>query len=120
MENSCRLRRSLRRVESERGDVKELQGPLERYSRLRVGTFRIIFVRESRPKAPTRIRCLFAERRDTVYTVFSHMLKHDLLGQLSRRALARTRQDIAVDPDEGDGGSDGTRTRNNQIDSLGL
>jgi len=75
-----RLSRALRKLESERGDIKVLQGPLERYSRLRVGTYRSIFVRESGPKTPAGIRCLYAERRDTVYTVFSHMLKHDLLG----------------------------------------
>ena len=75
-----RLRLALRQLEAERGDVKTLQGPLSFYSRLRVGAFRIIFTRESEEQGPLRIRCIFAERRDTVYTVFSHMLKHDLLG----------------------------------------
>ena len=75
-----RLRQALRKLESEGGDIKALQGPLDRYSRLRVGTFRVIFIRESHANASACIRCIFAERRDTVYTVFSHMLKHDLLG----------------------------------------
>ncbi|NQT94657.1 MAG: hypothetical protein HQ559_18015 [Lentisphaerae bacterium] len=75
-----RLRQVLRKLESELGDIKTLQGPLERYSRLRVGEFRIIFIREPEANAQACIRCIFAERRDTVYTVFSHMLKHDLLG----------------------------------------
>jgi hypothetical protein len=75
-----RLRLALRGLAAERGDIITLQGPLNRYSRLRVGAFRVVFIRDSRPDLPTCIRCIFAERRDTVYTVFSHMLKQDLLG----------------------------------------
>lgn len=82
-ESRHRLRMALRKLESERGDIKALEGALNRYSRLRVGAFRVIFVREARPDGPLCIRCLFAERRDTVYTVFSHMLKRDILGPSS-------------------------------------
>jgi mRNA-degrading endonuclease RelE of RelBE toxin-antitoxin system len=74
-----RLRLALRRLESEHGDIKALQGPLSRYSRLRVGPFRIIFAREPEGQGGC-IRCIFADRRDTVYTVFSQMLKQDILG----------------------------------------
>jgi mRNA-degrading endonuclease RelE of RelBE toxin-antitoxin system len=75
-----KLRLALRGLESERGDIKDLQGPLSRYSRLRVGAFRVLFIREPDASGVSCIRCIFAERRDTVYTVFSHMLKRDILG----------------------------------------
>lgn len=75
-----RLRLALRRLALERGDIRALAGPLGGYSRLRVGPFRVLFVREAPPAgAPPCIRCLFAERRDTVYAVFSAMLKRDIL-----------------------------------------
>jgi mRNA-degrading endonuclease RelE of RelBE toxin-antitoxin system len=78
-ESRHRLRLALRRLATEKGDIKDLEGPLTRYSRLRIGAFRVIFIRESMSDGGPCIRCIFAERRDTVYTIFSHMLKHDIL-----------------------------------------
>ena len=77
-ESRHRLRLALRKLASEKGDIKDLEGPLTSYSRLRVGGFRIIFTRDPSQDGP-RIRCIFAEKRDTVCTIFSHMLKHDIL-----------------------------------------
>jgi len=78
-ESRHRLRLALRRLASEKGDIKELEGPLTGYSRLRVRAFRIIFTREPVPGKGPSIRCIFAESRGAVYTIFSHMLKHDIL-----------------------------------------
>jgi len=78
-ESRHKLRLALRRLATEKGDIKELEGPLTRYSRLRVGAFRIIFIREPKADGGPCIRCIFAERRDTVYTIISHMLRHDIL-----------------------------------------
>lgn len=62
-----RLRRALRDLASGKGDIKGLDGPLQDYSRLRVGPYRVIL---SYGRSRT-IDCVFAERRSIVYEVFS-------------------------------------------------
>jgi len=76
-----RLRRALRDLASERGDIKALEGPLSRYRRLRVGPYRIIFTYSTSAGKSTTIQCIFAQRRGLVYTVFSHMLQGEILGE---------------------------------------
>ena len=70
------LRAALRKLEKEQGDIRALDGPLKSYWRLRVRTFRVIFVMDDGV-----IRCLFAERRSVVYQIFEQMLKRGLLGK---------------------------------------
>jgi mRNA-degrading endonuclease RelE of RelBE toxin-antitoxin system len=74
-----RLRLALRNLGSERGDVKALEGPLRGYLRLRVGPYRVLFAYSSEHGRRQCIRCLFAERRDIVYEVFSRVLQQRLL-----------------------------------------
>lgn len=74
-----RIRLALRHLAGERGDIRVLEGPLSGYSRLRVGPYRLIFARVAEVGKSACILCLFAERRDTVYAVFSDMLKRSLL-----------------------------------------
>jgi mRNA-degrading endonuclease RelE of RelBE toxin-antitoxin system len=74
-----KLRRALRMLALERGDLRALEGPLQGYHRLRVGPYRIVFAYASGKGAGRSIRCVFAERRDTVYSVFSRMLERCLL-----------------------------------------
>jgi len=76
-----KLRLGLRRLALEHGDIRALEGPLQGYHRLRVGSHRIVFTYAKRGARRTAIHCLFAERRDTVYTVFSRMLERDVLWQ---------------------------------------
>lgn len=73
-----RLRLAIRRLAAERGDARALVGPLQGYSRLRVGAFRIVFAQTmGKDRQPCR-RCVFAERRDVVYAIFSDMLRRHL------------------------------------------
>ena len=65
-----RLRRALRALAADKGDLKPLEGPLQEYWRLRVGPYRII-VRYATPKT---IECVFAERRSLVYELFEKLL----------------------------------------------
>lgn len=58
------------------GDVKPLEGPLQDYCRLRVGTYRIIL----RYTTPQTVECVFAERRNIVYEVFAETMLDRLLG----------------------------------------
>ena len=73
------LRLAVRSLANGQGDVKELEGPLSSYSRLRVGSYRVIlFYRNS-----NQIECVFAERRSIVYEVFAETLRE----KLGRREL---------------------------------
>ena len=74
-----RIRLALRKLELEHGDIRALEGPLRGYSRLRVGPYRIVFAQEAKPGKPLCIRCIFAEKRDVVYAVFSDIMKRRLL-----------------------------------------
>ena len=76
-----KLRLALRELASECGDLKVLEGPLQGYHRLRVGSYRIVFAYARQSDSTTGIRCLFAERRNTVYTVFTRMLERQILGE---------------------------------------
>lgn len=67
------LRRALRGLESERGDLKALEEELAGFWRLRVGPYRVIFHLE-----PKHVRCDFIERRSVVYEVFEQMVRERL------------------------------------------
>ena len=60
------IKRALRELQSERGDIRSLEGRLSRYHRLRGGKYRIIF----RYADPGTIEAIFAEERGIVYEVF--------------------------------------------------
>ncbi|MGH9380112.1 MAG: type II toxin-antitoxin system RelE family toxin [Thermoanaerobaculia bacterium] len=69
-----RIRRALRDLARERGDIKPLEGPLEGYCRLRIGAYRIVF-----SYAPQQtIQCVFAERRSLVYELLLSFLESHL------------------------------------------
>lgn len=74
-----RLRLALRKLSGEHGDIRSLEGPLAGYSRLRVGSYRIILAYVTERRKHSCLRCIFAEKRDTVYSVFSEMLKRQVL-----------------------------------------
>jgi mRNA-degrading endonuclease RelE of RelBE toxin-antitoxin system len=80
-ESRRKLRLALRRLAEQRGDIRALEGPLRGYHRLRVGQFRIVFAIRAHTGQPPCIRCLFAERRDIVYAVFSQALQRGILGR---------------------------------------
>lgn len=65
-----RVRQALRDLAAGKGDVRDLEPPLDGYRRLRVGAFRVIFAQGER----RRIECVFAERRSIVYEVFAREL----------------------------------------------
>jgi mRNA-degrading endonuclease RelE of RelBE toxin-antitoxin system len=71
------LRRALKQLGAESGDIKGLEGPLDGYCRLRVGAYRIIFSYSGR----RTIDCVFAERRNIVYEVFAEALAETLAGR---------------------------------------
>jgi mRNA-degrading endonuclease RelE of RelBE toxin-antitoxin system len=73
-EPKARLRRALRELARERGDLKALEAPLDGYCRLRVGGYRIVFAYGKR----RTIECVFAERRSVVYELLLERLRERL------------------------------------------
>jgi len=65
-----RLRKALHDLESEKGDIKSLQGELDAYCRLRVGPYRLIFVYRVTGSA-REIDVVFCEHRSLVYEAFT-------------------------------------------------
>lgn len=55
------------------GEIKNLEGPLSGYSRLKIGGFRIIYF-DGTVKGVRTIHCLYAERRAVVYELFEQIL----------------------------------------------
>ncbi len=71
-----RLRRALRGLANDKGDIKALEGALEGYCRLRVDTYRVVLGYTGRGV----VQCVFAERRGIVYEVFAAALREALAG----------------------------------------
>jgi mRNA interferase RelE/StbE len=68
------IRRSLKNLENEAGDIRALEGELEGFYRLRVLRYRIIFFYHVRGKSRT-IRCVYAAPRGIVYEVFAQSIR---------------------------------------------
>ena len=71
-----RLRRALRDLSRERGDIKTLEAPLQGYCRLRVGGYRVVLAYGRRGT----IECIFAEQRSVVYELLLEQLRERLRG----------------------------------------
>ncbi len=72
-----RLRQALRDLAKEKGDVVPLEGPLQEYCRLRIGSYRVIL----RYASAKTIECVFAERRSIVYEAFSELMVDRLIDE---------------------------------------
>lgn len=69
-----RLREGLRRLEQEKGNLKQLEADLAGYVRLRVGRYRVV-VRFYAQGGRRVARCVFAEKRAVVYELFAEILR---------------------------------------------
>ncbi len=63
-----KLRPAIRDLESERGDIKPLEGRLSGYHRLRSGAYRVV-VRYRPARGKTHIDCLYANHRSIIYEI---------------------------------------------------
>ena len=68
------LRRALKNLEKEEGDIRALEGDLESFYRLRVLRYRIIFFYHVRGRNRT-IRGVYAAPRSIVYEVFAQNVR---------------------------------------------
>ncbi|MCC5846889.1 MAG: hypothetical protein JJU29_02260 [Verrucomicrobia bacterium] len=67
------LRLAIRKLERLHGDIRNLEGVLTDYQRLRVGAHRVIFQVRTSSSGPV-IRCIFAQHRSIVYTMVEDIL----------------------------------------------
>jgi mRNA-degrading endonuclease RelE of RelBE toxin-antitoxin system len=65
------------------GDIKQLEGKLASFSRLRVGRMRVIYDVQI-VAGDRQVLCLFAGHRATVYTLVEQLLASGLVEQLHR------------------------------------
>jgi mRNA-degrading endonuclease RelE of RelBE toxin-antitoxin system len=73
------VRSALKGLEQEKGDIKQLEGELSGYTRLRVASYRLI-IRFYAQNGQRIARCVFAEKRAIVYELFADILR----GQISK------------------------------------
>ena len=71
-----RIRRALRALADERGDIKPLRAPLDGYCRLRIGGYRVVFAYVGR----RTIECIFVEQRSVVYELLLKVLREKSKG----------------------------------------
>ena len=68
---------SIKALALNRGNVKQLEGELVGYARLRAGSHRVIFA--TRAQSGERIiDCLFAERRAVIYEMLAEQVRRQL------------------------------------------
>jgi mRNA-degrading endonuclease RelE of RelBE toxin-antitoxin system len=63
------VRRAIKALAQDKGDVRRLEGKLSGYHRLRVSHYRVIYT-ESFEAGQRVIRCIFARERAVVYDLF--------------------------------------------------
>lgn len=71
------IRRALRKLQEEQGDIRALEGELEGFYRIRVQRYRVIFHYDVQNDLRV-IRCVYAATRSVVYEVFAQRIR-DLL-----------------------------------------
>jgi mRNA interferase RelE/StbE len=71
------IRRALRNLQQEQGDIRALEGELEGFYRIRIQRYRVILHYELQNERRV-IRCVYAATRSIVYEVFAQRIR-DLL-----------------------------------------
>ena len=73
--------RAIKDLSENKGDIKQLDGKLATYWRLRAGRVRIVYGQRA-VRGERRILCFFAEYRATVYAVLEQLLASGLVHEL--------------------------------------
>ena len=77
------LRQGIKGLEKDRGDVKQLEGRLAGYSRLRVGRMRVIF-KAGTVRGERVIFCVYVNFRPVIYELFEQLLASGLIEELKK------------------------------------
>jgi len=75
------LWRGIKELAQDKGDIKQLEGRLAPYWRLRVDRMRVIYDQRA-VKGERRLVCFFADHRATVYVVLEQLLASGLVDEL--------------------------------------
>src|SRR5688500_5128506 len=76
-----KLWRAIKGLAHEKGDIKQLEGKLAPYWRLRVDRIRVVYEQRS-SGGERQIMCFFADYRATVYAVLEQLLASGLIEEL--------------------------------------
>jgi len=76
-----KLWRGIKGLSQDKGDLRQLEGRLAPYWRLRVDRMRVIYDQRSM-KGERRLICFFADYRATVYAVLEQLLASGLIAEL--------------------------------------
>ena len=76
-----KLWRAIKELARDRGDIKQLEGRLAPYWRLRVDRMRVVYDQRA-VKGERRLVCFFADYRATVYAVLEQLLASGLIAEL--------------------------------------
>jgi mRNA-degrading endonuclease RelE of RelBE toxin-antitoxin system len=77
-----RLWRAIKELAFEKGDIKQLEGKLAPYWRLRVERVRVIYDQRA-VQGQRQLVCFYAEHRATVYSVLEQLLASGLIAELA-------------------------------------
>jgi len=84
-----KLWRAIKGLAHGKGDIRQLEGSLAPYWRLRVERMRVAYDQRA-AKGERRLVCFFAEHRATVYSVMEQLLASGLIEEL-KSAPSRSR-----------------------------
>jgi mRNA-degrading endonuclease RelE of RelBE toxin-antitoxin system len=76
-----KLWRAIKDLAQDKGDIKQLDGKLAPYWRLRVGRLRFVYDQRA-VRGERRSLCFFAEYRATIHAVLEHLLASGLVQEL--------------------------------------
>ena len=76
-----RLWRGIKALAEGKGDVKQLEGRLAPYWRLRIDRMRVVYDQQA-VRGERRLVCFFADYRATVYSVLEQLLASGLVSEL--------------------------------------
>jgi mRNA-degrading endonuclease RelE of RelBE toxin-antitoxin system len=76
-----KLWRGIKALAHDKGDIKQLEGRLAPYWRLRVDRMRVIYGQQAK-KGGRSLVCIFAGHRSTVYSVLEQLLASGLIAEL--------------------------------------
>ncbi|MGP8200386.1 MAG: type II toxin-antitoxin system RelE family toxin [Limisphaerales bacterium] len=76
-----KLWRGIKDLAQEKGDIKQLEGRLAPYWRLRVDRMRVIYAQRA-IKGERCMVCFFADHRATVYAVLEQLLASSMVAEL--------------------------------------
>jgi mRNA-degrading endonuclease RelE of RelBE toxin-antitoxin system len=83
-----RLWRGIKGLAQDKGDLKQLEGRLAPYWRLRVDRMRVVYDQRA-VGGERQLVCLFADYRATVYAVLEQLLASSLIAELGELPGAR-------------------------------